>query len=98
MKNADQHLEKLRQLILNYVANYRIKVYLRGSRAKGTAHNASDIDISFLPLEPLPDDFFKKLHDLLKKNSPYEIDLIDLSKEHPKDCERLLRGAIVWKE
>lgn len=55
------------------------KVYLFGSRARGDAKSASDIDIGFLnlPKKPSIGDLEEKIENL---NIVYTIDLVDLSK------------------
>lgn len=95
---TNQHLEKLRHLILEYFAGYNVKVYLIGSRAKGTARKTSDIDIALLPLEPLENGVVADLRELLEESTiPFTVDIIDLSEADYEFRDRVLAGAQLWK-
>lgn len=93
------YLLLLRKLILNYVRSYPIKVYLYGSRAKGTAHKTSDVDIALLSDAKLPVGFIAKLKELIEESSiPYHVDVVDLNQVGDNFRNQVLKEAKLWND
>ena len=74
------------------------KVMLFGSRARGTNHPGSDIDIAI--------DAGKKadLHEIMRArltlentDIPFNMDLVDINRVPPELREAILKEGIVWK-
>ena len=92
-------LELARQIVLDALAKFSVKVYLFGSQAKKQAGRISDIDIAVLPLQPIPGWVFSEIREALEEsNILYPVDLIDLSETDERFRERVLKEGIVWKE
>lgn len=101
MEPITTYLNALKNLILNYTEQNQneVKIYLIGSRAKGTARRTSDIDIAILPLKKTSESFFSDLRDLIEESTiPYTVDIIDLSKLNEEQKQTFLKKAIVWKD
>ena len=97
--NPNTHLEALREFILNYTKDIKVKIYLFGSRATGKAHKLSDVDLALLPLQPLPAHFISQLKEKIEESTlPYSVDLIDLTEVDPPFRQKILAEAIVWKD
>lgn len=95
--NEQDYLFLLRKLVLDYVHSYPIKVYLYGSRAKGTAHKTSDIDIALLSDVKLPTGFIAGLKELIEESSiPYQVDVVDLNQVDDNFRNKILTEAKLW--
>lgn len=93
------YLEKLRSLVLAYLKEYPVKIYLFGSRAKNKAQYTSDVDIALLPEKVLPPDLISRLQEKIEESTlPYFVDIVDLSKVNKKLRDTLLSEAIEWKD
>lgn len=98
-KYDDPYLEQLRQLIIQFLADYPIKIYLFGSRAKGVTRLASDVDIAILPYGQIPIDLMSRLRDLIEESHvPYLVDVTDLSQATDNDKEKIIKKAVLWKD
>lgn len=92
-------LETVRQIVLEHLKSYRVRVYLFGSRANGKARRYSDIDVAVLPLEPVPALVFSDIREALEEsNILYEVDLVNLSETSPDFQERIFQEGILWKK
>lgn len=89
----------LKQLILLYTNDYRVKVWLFGSHAKGNSRRYSDIDIAILPGESLPGSFISDLKEKIEQSTiPYSVDLVDLSQVNEEFRQKVLKEGIIWKD
>lgn len=78
---TDQEWILLKELVLKPLKDLGAKIWIFGSRARGTHHKFSDIDLLFelknnqrLPLEKL-----SKITELLENsNLPYKVDLVNI--------------------
>ena len=98
-KDNNPYLKTLRELIIRYTLNHKIKVYLFGSRAQGREHKLSDVDIAILPAEPLSPGFIASLREKIEESTiPYSVDIIDLSQVDASFRKKILAEAIEWKD
>lgn len=99
MQAALPDLEHVRSLVLGRLGEYRAKVFLYGSFARGQGALGSDIDIAVLPLEPIPFTVFSDLREALE-DAPilFPVELVDLSQAEPAFRRRVLQEGIVWSE
>ena len=75
----------------------RARLYLFGSRARGDAARASDIDIAILPDAPLGPGTLARIRDALEESTiPYEVEVIDLSSVDEPFRRKMLAEAIAW--
>jgi predicted nucleotidyltransferase len=91
-------LDEVRRIVLQGLGMHRARVWLFGSRARGTGGRASDIDVAILPLEPLPTSTLARIEEALERSlvlSPVE--LVDLSSADPALRERVEREGLPWK-
>lgn len=93
------YLEDLKSLVLNHLANYKVRVYLFGSYARGEARNTSDVDLAILPLEPISNSVLVELRDKIEESTlPYQIDLIDMSIATDDLKAQILAEGLLWKD
>lgn len=87
-----------RAIVLRALAGREVRVFLFGSRARGAAHPASDIDIGVLPEEPLPRGLLAELREALEESAiPQTVDLVDLSEADPEFRARVLAEGVEWR-
>ena len=73
------------------------RLYLFGSRARGDAARASDIDIAILPEAPLEPGTLARIRDALEESTiPYPVEVIDLSSVNDTFRRKVLTQAIEW--
>jgi predicted nucleotidyltransferase len=95
----EDYLLLLRQIVLDYVAQSPIKVYLFGSRARDTFHKTSDVDLALLSEEPLPIGFIAELKDIIEESIiPYQVDIVDLSQTDEEFRKKVLKEGKLWKD
>lgn len=76
------------------------KIYLYGSRARGTNKEWSDIDLALDAGRELPLGAVGELASILEASSiPYKIDIVDINGEISKVMrESILKDKMVWKQ
>jgi predicted nucleotidyltransferase len=76
-------------------ANVRLKLF--GSRARGDARRASDIDIALNSPEAIPAAELAALRDTLERSRiPFRIDLVDYATAPPELRTAIDREGIAW--
>lgn len=99
MKPFPSPLAEVRRIVLEGLRGHRARVYLFGSRARGEARRASDIDVAILPLNPLPPGLLSSIRESLEESHvPYKVDVVDLSQVEPTFRERVEREGIPWHD
>jgi predicted nucleotidyltransferase len=92
-------LATAREIVLKHLQSFRVKVYLFGSQARGTADLYSDIDIALLPEETLPAETLAELKEKLEEsNILRQVDVVDLSETDEAFCQKVMKEGILWKE
>ena len=94
---ADNDIEAAMRIAARELGVQPARLYLFGSRARGDAGRASDIDIAILPDAPLELGTLARIRDALEESTiPYEVEVIDLSSvDEPFRC-KVLAEAIAW--
>ena len=69
---ASNALEEVKEIILSGLKEYRVMVFLFGSRATGRASSISDIDVAIYPKEELPSGLLSTIREKLEESGiPY---------------------------
>ena len=90
-------LEEARRIILEGLGSHAARVWLFGSRARGDAGRASDIDVAVLPEEPLPPGLLQEIRAALESSLIlYPVDLVDLTTAEPSLQETVLAEGVPW--
>lgn len=75
------------------------KIYLYGSRARGTNSEWSDIDIALDAGEPIYRLNMAEVRDILEaSNIPYKVDVIDLNSVSESLRHAIERDKVLWKQ
>jgi len=93
-------LREVRTLVLEAVRPYRARVWLFGSRARGDARSASDIDVAVeSPEGALPREVLARLRErLFESHVPWTVDVVDLAAVDARFRDRILSEAIRWND
>ncbi len=95
--DRDPYLDRIKEIVLDGLSGYSVTVYLFGSRARGPARRASDVDIAVEAHEPLPPRVLAHLRDSLEESTvPYRVDILDLALAGDALRERVKRDGVVW--
>lgn len=87
----------LKNIIFDIIDRNQIKVFLFGSRAKGTARSRSDIDIALLSDQPLPLLLISQLKEKIEESTiPYQVDVVDLNAVSPTFRKKVLTEGKPW--
>lgn len=93
---SDKDLAQARRIVLSRVGKHA-RVYLYGSRARGTALPTSDIDVGVIAETPLDPAVLSDIRELLEQsNILYPVDLVDLSHADTAFRDHVLSEAIEW--
>lgn len=95
----DPYLDQIRDILCRSLQEYRVKMYLFGSRARGTASTGSDCDIGIDSLEDLPKGLLSIIREELEESFvPYQVELIDLRRTTSDFAEKVRREGVVWND
>ena len=90
-------LSEVKRIVLTGLKGHPAQVYLFGSRARGGAGRASDIDVGVLALKPLPVGLLASIREELEESRiPYSVDLVDLSEVEPSFREFVQNEGVPW--
>ena len=96
----EYYLSQVRDILQNALAdvNASCRVYLFGSRARGTAYQGSDADIAVMADRDISLPLSRARVILEESTIPYKIDLVDLSRTSADFQEQVLAdGVLIWK-
>jgi hypothetical protein len=95
----DIYVERVRRIVLDRLAGYDAAVYLFGSRARGDAARASDVDVAIDPRQPLSPLLLGDLAEALEESTiPYRVDIVDLGAAEPSLRARVLKEGVRWRD
>ncbi|KKQ48826.1 MAG: polymerase beta domain protein region protein [candidate division TM6 bacterium GW2011_GWF2_38_10] len=97
VKSMEKKYKKiLENLILEKIPHCRI--YLFGSRARGTAQSGADIDLALDAGEPIAFDTLCVLQDAIEQTDiPVFVDLVDLATASDLLKNEVIKEGIVWE-
>lgn len=95
----DAALDNARRIVLEKLRGTTARVYLFGSRARGSSRAASDIDIGIIDDAPLADRLLSDIRETLFESTiPYRVDVVDLGQVDAQFRQRVLTEGIPWKD
>lgn len=98
--NVSNHLNKLKEVFLEFLKDEDVKVVLFGSRARGEFVNTSDVDVGIIIGENGVD---RRKLTLLREhidelNIPYKVEIVDFSTVSDEFKKAALKEAVFWKD
>jgi predicted nucleotidyltransferase len=92
-------LAEVRAVVLEGLRGTGARVFLFGSRADGSAHATSDVDVAVLPSRPLAIGLMSRIREALDESTlPFAVDLVDLSDVDPEFRARVEREGLPWTD
>jgi hypothetical protein len=99
MANKDKYLLKLKELVLDFLKDEKVKVILFGSRARGDNVGFSDVDIGIIPYGDFDDIRLTLLREKVENlNIPYNVEIVNFSEVSPDFRNEALKEIIAWKD
>jgi hypothetical protein len=99
MNHDDNHLLKLKKMVLSFLLEEPVKIVLFGSRARGDSTPSSDVDIGIESRENLDRRVLALLRECIENSCiPYKVDIVDLSETSPDFRAHVLGEAEVWRQ
>ncbi len=93
------YLAELKRTVLAMFVGQPAKVFLFGSRARGTHFPRSDVDIGILLSDPSASTRITLLREQIENlNIPYKVDVVNFAEVSPAFRENAIRSAEVWQE
>jgi predicted nucleotidyltransferase len=92
--------EKIKKKIIAVISALipEAKIYLYGSRARGTHGEWSDIDLALDAEKPLNKLDVGEVRDVMVElNIPYKVDVVDIHNISDQLKKEILRDKIIWK-
>lgn len=97
IEHQSKYLEEARRIVLTFDEIKEYAVFVFGSRADGSAHQRSDIDIGILGKQALPVVIKLNIEEKLEEsNIPLRVDLIDFFKADPVFKREALKNTVIW--
>ena len=94
----NNYMKDLQNIVLKALAGEKVRIFLFGSRARGTRHPGSDVDIGFIPQHPVNPARISALRARIEdSNTPYKVDIVNLLDVSQDFRQNALKDAIVWK-
>lgn len=91
-------IQDLKSLIFETLKGENVTILLFGSRAREDFSQVSDIDIGILPGNNFDQRKLVFLKERIENlNTPYTVDIVDLSRVSESLKERALKEGIIWK-
>lgn len=93
-----RYLKILEAIFQSTLDGLQAEMYLYGSRAKGSDHASSDIDLAVKSTDLSPAVLSRIRESLYESHIPYKVDLIELDKIDEvlrKEVEK--NGILIWK-
>ena len=97
MATESRYVEEVKRIVLRGLGPRAARVYFFGSRASGTEHRFSDLDVAVLPLEPMPPRAWLELQERLEQSwVPFPVDLVNLEEAPAGLRARVEREGVLW--
>lgn len=87
----------VRRILDPLVRSTGARVVLFGSRARGDARAASDVDLALVASAPLPADVLAEARAAFEESGiPFEVDLVDYQRASPDVRAAIDRDGVAW--
>ncbi len=90
-------LAQVRRVVVDKLGGFPARIFLFGSRARGDARRASDIDIALEAETPLPIELLSEIRDALDESEILpRVDVVDLVRASAEFRRRVHQEGIEW--
>ncbi len=99
MGKTDKYMERIKQIIFEFIGDEPVKIILFGSRARGDSRKGSDVDIGILPKRKWNKKKLIYLQEELENSTiPYIVETVDLSSASLLFRKQAMKEGVIWKE
>ena len=89
-------IQDFRSFLKDFFQGKKVKIYLFGSRAKGSYTERSDIDIAVLSDKDISFELALLREIIENSNLPQTVDVIDLNTVDSEFREQILKEGVLW--
>ncbi|KKL24866.1 hypothetical protein LCGC14_2411030 [marine sediment metagenome] len=99
INDHENSLIKLKRLVVEYLTDEKVQVFLFGSRARNDNANHSDVDIGYIPYGEFDRKKIVNLNERIENSTiPYKVEIVNFN-EVSEDFKRAaLKDAVIWKD
>ena len=101
MKISDHEnsLTKLQRLVVEYLTDEKVQVFLFGSRARNDNANHSDVDIGYIPYGEFDRGKILILNERIENSTiPYKVEIVNFNEVSEDFKIAALKDAVIWKD
>ena len=94
-----KYIIELKRMVLDFFKDKNVKIFLFGSRARGSNYIASDVDLGILPSTEEEAKRISLLKERIENsNIPYKVDIVNLKEITDDFKNEILKEALIWKD
>lgn len=95
----EDFLQILKGRVLEFLCNEEVEIVLFGSRSRGDASSASDVDIGIIPKNGFDRRKLTLLRESIENmNIPFKVDIVDFTHVSEEFKKEVLKDAVRWKD
>lgn len=92
-------VEKVKEMVLDFLKEEEVKIFLFGSRARGEETLSSDVDIGIIPKKAWNKTKLTLLREALENtNIPCRVELVEFTEVTEDFKKHALKDTVVWKD
>ena len=92
-------IETVKKLVLDYLNDEDVKVFLFGSRARGEGTPSSDVDIGIIPGNACNKKKLTLLREAIENaNIPCRVELVEFADVSENFKHHALKDSVIWKD
>lgn len=98
-KTREHILEQVKEIVLSFVNDLPVQVYLFGSWSRGEERRTSDIDVGICSRTALSNGILTNIRMELEESTiPYRVDIVDMTGADQWFVEKIKEEGVVWKD
>lgn len=98
-ESGKKMVEKVKELVLDFLKEEEVKIFLFGSRARGEETLSSDVDIGIIPKKAWNKTKLTLLREALENtNIPCRVELVEFAEVSEDFKKHALKDTVVWKD
>ncbi|HHT9139050.1 MAG TPA: nucleotidyltransferase family protein [Candidatus Wunengus sp. YC60] len=94
-----EYLSAVKEVVITFLKDEKVKIVLFGSRARGNNQRCSDVDIGIIPAGKFHEERITLLKEKIENiNIPYKVEIVNLSEVSEEFKREAMKDAVVWKD
>ncbi len=96
---GETNLSRLKNMIVEYLKDEKVRVVLFGSRARKDNTHYSDVDLGLIPYGRFDRYKITSLNEMIENSTiPYKVEIINLGEVSEDFKKEVLKDAVIWKD